>query len=81
MVTDIDFREVDFNACNVGKGNPGPSYLSGIHRCRKTTNVSSPARALVCVCVCVCACMCVNTVIMFVSVLNEYGNRVCVSVE
>ena len=35
----------------------------------------------VCMCVCVCACMCVNTVIMFVSVLNEYGNRVCVSVE
>ena len=32
-------------------------------------------------CVCVCVCMCVNTVIMFVSVLNEYGNRVCVSVE
>ncbi|GFN94711.1 fras1 related extracellular matrix protein [Plakobranchus ocellatus] len=36
-VMDIDLMEVDFNACNVGTGNPGPSYLSGIHKCRKST--------------------------------------------
>ncbi|XP_012940541.1 uncharacterized protein LOC101864077 [Aplysia californica] len=38
IVKDIDFREVDFNACDVGKGNPGPSHLSGIHRCQRTTS-------------------------------------------
>ena len=40
VVTDIEFKKLDFNACGVSAGNPGPSYLSGIHRCRATTNVS-----------------------------------------
>ena len=40
VVTDIEFKKIDFNACGVSAGNPGPSYLSGIHRCRATTNVS-----------------------------------------
>ncbi|RUS70685.1 hypothetical protein EGW08_021543 [Elysia chlorotica] len=39
-VTDIDLMEVDFNACDVGVGNRGPSYLSGIHKCPKYSAVS-----------------------------------------
>ena len=39
VVTDTDFIELDFNACGTSAGNPGPSYLSGIHRCQKTTGV------------------------------------------
>ncbi|GFS07806.1 hypothetical protein ElyMa_004741400 [Elysia marginata] len=34
-VMDIDLQEIDFNACDVGVGNRGPSYLSGIHKCPK----------------------------------------------
>ncbi|KAL8589311.1 hypothetical protein ACOMHN_052314 [Nucella lapillus] len=37
VVMDTDFIELDFNACGVSAGNPGPSYLSGIDRCQKTT--------------------------------------------
>ena len=36
---DIDFQEIDFNACDVGFGNPGPSYLAGVHRCKPGTGV------------------------------------------
>ncbi|XP_059145696.1 uncharacterized protein LOC131932801 [Physella acuta] len=36
-VMDTHFKELDFNACGVSDGNPGPSYLAGVHRCRKTT--------------------------------------------
>ncbi|KAK7497616.1 hypothetical protein BaRGS_00011011 [Batillaria attramentaria] len=38
IVMDTEFKQTDFNACDVGMGNPGPSYLSHIHRCRTTTN-------------------------------------------
>lgn len=38
VVMDILFKNIDFNACDVGTGNPGPSYVSGIHRCRQTTS-------------------------------------------
>ncbi|KAK7497619.1 hypothetical protein BaRGS_00011014, partial [Batillaria attramentaria] len=38
IVMDTKFKKTDFNACSVGTGNPGPSYLSNIHRCRPTTN-------------------------------------------
>ncbi|KAK7114273.1 uncharacterized protein [Littorina saxatilis] len=38
VVMDTSFKKIDFNACGVSAGNPGPSYLSGIHRCRPTTN-------------------------------------------
>ncbi|OWF54531.1 uncharacterized protein LOC110443474 [Mizuhopecten yessoensis] len=37
IVMDIDFKEVDFNPCTVGVGNPGPSHLAGIAKCRDTT--------------------------------------------
>ncbi|CAG5117530.1 unnamed protein product, partial [Candidula unifasciata] len=38
IVMDIDFNKIDFNACGVSPGNPGPSYLSGIDKCKKTTS-------------------------------------------
>lgn len=38
---DTYFMHLDFNACGVSAGNPGPSYLSGTHRCRPTTGVSN----------------------------------------
>ncbi|XP_063441841.1 uncharacterized protein LOC134722188 [Mytilus trossulus] len=34
IVMDTDFQEIDFNACGTSPGNPGPSYLSGISRCK-----------------------------------------------
>ncbi|XP_041376152.1 uncharacterized protein LOC121388737 [Gigantopelta aegis] len=37
IVMDIDFYNVDFNPCRVSAGNPGPSYLAGIDRCKKGT--------------------------------------------
>ncbi|XP_025116243.1 LOW QUALITY PROTEIN: uncharacterized protein LOC112577393 [Pomacea canaliculata] len=37
VVMDTYFMHLDFNACGVSAGNPGPSYLSGTHRCRPTT--------------------------------------------
>ena len=40
-VMDIDFLEIDYNACPVSIGNPGPSFLSGVSKCKtKTTQVS-----------------------------------------
>lgn len=40
-VMDISFLKVDFNACPVSIGNPGPSFLSGVSKCKtKTTQVS-----------------------------------------
>ncbi|XP_048745350.2 uncharacterized protein LOC130046397 isoform X1 [Ostrea edulis] len=36
-VMDIDFLEVDFNACPVSIGNPGPSFLSGVSKCKTKT--------------------------------------------
>ncbi|CAL1537134.1 unnamed protein product [Lymnaea stagnalis] len=36
-VMDTYFMQLDFNACGVSDGNPGPSYLAGIHKCKKTT--------------------------------------------
>ncbi|GFN94730.1 fras1 related extracellular matrix protein [Plakobranchus ocellatus] len=36
-VMDTDLIKLDFNACGVSPGNPGPSYLSGIARCRPST--------------------------------------------
>ncbi|ESO96905.1 hypothetical protein LOTGIDRAFT_214442 [Lottia gigantea] len=37
IVMDIDWDMIDFNSCDPGTGNPGPSYLSGIHRCKTGT--------------------------------------------
>ncbi|XP_050398522.1 uncharacterized protein LOC126816272 [Patella vulgata] len=37
VVMDIDWDMIDFNSCPVSIGNPGPSYLSGISRCKPTT--------------------------------------------
>ncbi|KAK3086522.1 hypothetical protein FSP39_019568 [Pinctada imbricata] len=37
VVMDIDFLEIDFNACPVSIGNPGPSYLSGVSKCKTAT--------------------------------------------
>ncbi|XP_061196658.1 uncharacterized protein LOC133204933 [Saccostrea echinata] len=34
-VMDTYFEHVDFNACDVSDGNPGPSYLAGTHRCKE----------------------------------------------
>lgn len=34
-VMDTDFERIDFNPCDAGDGNPGPSYLAGTHRCKK----------------------------------------------
>lgn len=42
-VMDIDLIEVDFNGCNIGIGNKGPNYLSGIHRCPKYSNCKQRA--------------------------------------
>lgn len=42
IVMDIDLNKIDFNACGLSPGNPGPSYLSGIDKCKKTTSVSPP---------------------------------------
>ncbi|KAK0060871.1 hypothetical protein Bpfe_009740 [Biomphalaria pfeifferi] len=36
-VMDIHLMEVDFNPCGLSAGNPGPSYLSGVNRCKKMT--------------------------------------------
>ncbi|KAK3085703.1 hypothetical protein FSP39_007558 [Pinctada imbricata] len=36
-VMDIDFLRIDFNACPVSIGNPGPSYLSGVSKCKTAT--------------------------------------------
>ncbi|GAB1597608.1 uncharacterized protein LOC106882646 [Argonauta hians] len=36
---DIYFKQIDFNACPISTGNPGPSYLSGIARCKTATTV------------------------------------------
>ena len=48
VVTDTDFIELDFNACGTSAGNPGPSYLSGIDRCQKTTGVRLASFLSVC---------------------------------
>ncbi|XP_041375748.1 uncharacterized protein LOC121388465 isoform X2 [Gigantopelta aegis] len=37
IVMDIDFNQIDYNACGVSMGNPGPSYLSGVARCKSKT--------------------------------------------
>ena len=37
VVMDMDFLSIDFNACPISIGNPGPSYLSGISRCKTNT--------------------------------------------
>ncbi|CAG2204956.1 unnamed protein product [Mytilus edulis] len=36
-VMDIHFTKIDFNACGISPGNPGPSYLAGIARCKSNT--------------------------------------------
>ncbi|XP_063442407.1 uncharacterized protein LOC134722716 [Mytilus trossulus] len=36
-VMDIHFAKIDFNACGISPGNPGPSYLAGIARCKSNT--------------------------------------------
>ncbi|XP_062583037.1 uncharacterized protein LOC134244804 [Saccostrea cucullata] len=36
-VIDIDFLKIDFNACPVSIGNPGPSFLSGVSKCKTKT--------------------------------------------
>ncbi|XP_056002898.1 uncharacterized protein LOC125658223 [Ostrea edulis] len=36
-VMDIDFKKIDFNACPVSIGNPGPSFLSGVSKCKTKT--------------------------------------------
>lgn len=36
-VMDITFLKIDFNACPVSIGNPGPSFLSGISKCKTKT--------------------------------------------
>lgn len=36
-VMDISFLKVDFNACPVSIGNPGPSFLSGVSKCKTKT--------------------------------------------
>lgn len=38
-VMDTDFERIDFNPCDAGDGNPGPSYLAGTHRCKKHSGV------------------------------------------
>ncbi|XP_061176016.1 uncharacterized protein LOC133184968 [Saccostrea echinata] len=35
VVMDTDFEHVDFNPCGISAGNPGPSYLAGIDRCKE----------------------------------------------
>lgn len=37
---DTDFMKIDFNPCGVSAGNPGPSYLAGVARCKDHTGVS-----------------------------------------
>ncbi|XP_048254912.1 uncharacterized protein LOC124137543 [Haliotis rufescens] len=37
ITMDIDFNQIDFNACPVSIGNPGPSFLSGVSRCKTKT--------------------------------------------
>ncbi|XP_062592341.1 uncharacterized protein LOC134253767 [Saccostrea cucullata] len=34
-VMDTDFEKIDFNPCGISDGNPGPSFLAGIHKCKK----------------------------------------------
>ena len=41
-VIDTDFERIDFNPCDVGIGNPGPSYLAFTHRCPKHSGVGIP---------------------------------------
>jgi len=36
---DIDLKKIDFNACGISAGNPGPSYMAGIARCKPSTGV------------------------------------------
>ncbi|CAL1537135.1 unnamed protein product, partial [Lymnaea stagnalis] len=43
VVMDIDLNKIDFNSCGVSPGNPGPSYLSGIDRCKRTTSCKHKA--------------------------------------
>lgn len=43
-VMDIDFLKIDFNACPVSIGNPGPSFLSGVSKCKTRTTQVSLAR-------------------------------------
>ncbi|XP_059141672.1 uncharacterized protein LOC131929461, partial [Physella acuta] len=38
IVMDIDLNKIDFNPCGLSPGNPGPSYLAGIDRCKPTTS-------------------------------------------
>ncbi|XP_014788876.1 uncharacterized protein LOC106882646 [Octopus bimaculoides] len=45
-VMDMYFKQIDFNACPVSTGNPGPSYLSGIARCKTKTTVCKHVPAM-----------------------------------
>ncbi|KAJ8315213.1 hypothetical protein KUTeg_007363 [Tegillarca granosa] len=37
IVIDRDFMEIDYNACRPSIGNPGPSFLGGVDKCKKDT--------------------------------------------
>ncbi|XP_076111452.1 uncharacterized protein LOC143079760 [Mytilus galloprovincialis] len=37
ITMDTDFMKIDFNPCGVSAGNPGPSYLAGVARCKDHT--------------------------------------------
>lgn len=37
IAVDMDFINIDFDACGISEGNPGPSYLAGIARCKNHT--------------------------------------------
>jgi hypothetical protein len=39
VVMDTSFEKIDFNSCGVSPGNPGPSYLAGIDKCKKNSGV------------------------------------------
>lgn len=36
---DIDLKKIDYNACGISAGNPGPSYMAGVDRCKPNTGV------------------------------------------
>lgn len=36
---DTYFEKIDFNSCGISAGNPGPSYLAGIDKCKKHSGV------------------------------------------
>lgn len=39
VTMDIDLKKIDFNACGISDGNPGPSYMAGVNRCKPNTGV------------------------------------------